>query len=61
MTGSSDLGGSYRVTISMDRLTSLDPQMPLQRPDRLLASRRSRPRPSKMVAAALYVLALFAA
>ena len=45
MTGSSNLGGSYRATISIDRLTSLDPQMPFQWPDRLPASRRSCPRP----------------
>jgi hypothetical protein len=38
MTGSGNPGGSYRATISMERLTSLDPQMPFQRPDRLFAS-----------------------
>jgi hypothetical protein len=51
MTGS-NLGGSDRATMSMDRLTSLRPQMPFQEPDRLPASWRSCPRPSKVVAAA---------
>ena len=52
MPGSSNPAGSYPATMSVRRLTSLDPQMPCQRPDRLPAGRRPCSRPSKMDAAA---------